>query len=77
MVLHLFCLINILYQFSTGALSIDHGEFEAGNRSYVIDDVQCDGDERQLLDCQHNTRPNCHVIGTEDAGVRCLEGCKC
>ena len=36
---------------------------------FVMDDVECEGDEADLTDCQHSVAHNCGV--TEGAGVRC------
>lgn len=47
--------------------------FAPGNVSYALDDVDCTGDERRLVDCYHSSTPNCPNIGQEDAGVRCLD----
>lgn len=55
-----------------GAEVVSHGSFKSGTSSYVVDDVHCSGDERRLIDCPHNSKPNCDT-GLEDAGVRCLQ----
>ncbi len=65
MIENVFC-VNI-----EGAEVVIHGSFESGTSSYIVDDVQCSGDEGRLIDCPHISNPNCDT-GLEDAGVRCL-----
>ncbi|XP_019860852.1 PREDICTED: uncharacterized protein LOC109589170, partial [Amphimedon queenslandica] len=43
--------------------------FGQGNRSVVIDDVDCNGSESYLTNCTHTTEHNCN--DKEVAGVRC------
>ena len=52
----------------TGAAT-SHSEFGAVAGDFVMDDVECEGDEADLTDCQHSVAHNCGV--TEGAGVRC------
>ena len=42
--------------------------------NYVLDDVNCDGDETSLFECRHNDKHNCHRgrIGDERASVSCI-----
>ena len=54
--------------FVTGAAT-SHSEFGAVTGDFVMDDVECEGDEADLTDCQHSVAHNCGV--TEGAGVRC------
>jgi len=63
-----------MLSFFVGAEIVRRGEFEAGNETYVLDDVECTGDEQSLGECAHSTVPNCRQVGQEDAGVRCRDG---
>ena len=48
----------------------DGGPFgNVSSEDFIMDDVQCDGTENSILDCQHNTNDNCGI--KEGAGVRC------
>ena len=46
--------------------------FGEGSDPILLDDVGCVGTESFLLNCSHNTGPNCDH--DEDAGVACLVG---
>ena len=45
------------------------GHFSPGNDSILLDDLECDGSERTLLNCTYSQTHNCDH--SEDAGVRC------
>ena len=40
---------------------------------FVLDDVNCTGNESNIFDCQYpvSSRPNCMVARNEEAGVIC------
>ena len=40
---------------------------------FVLDDVNCTGNEYNIFDCQYpaSSRPNCQVVRNEEAGVIC------
>lgn len=46
-----------------------HSEFGPVAADFVMDDVECEGDEADIRECQHLAGHNCGV--TEGAGVRC------
>ena len=56
--------------FNAGATAIGNARFGRGTGPIFLDDVNCFGFERTLLECQFNPDHNC--IHEEDAGVRCL-----
>ena len=54
---------------STGALSYSSAYFGQGSGPIQLDNVQCSGNEQNLLNCTHLTVHNCGHY--EDAGVAC------
>ena len=38
--------------------------------AYLLDDVNCNGNEGSLLECDHNKMHNCR--GVESVGVSCI-----
>ena len=46
-------------------------QYQGAGADIVLDDVSCDGSETRLIDCSHNSNPNCFHF--EDIGVRCDE----
>ena len=40
--------------------------------NYILDDVQCKGDETSLFDCEHNGINNHNCGKRERAGVICI-----
>ena len=57
----------LLTKLSTGAYRIE--EYGGGKGRIVSDDVNCNGTESRLTDCEANAVHNC--IHAEDAGVIC------
>ena len=53
----------------SGAQPLQGSYFTSAGDNFVMDDVECEGDEADLTDCQHSVAHNCGV--TEGAGVRC------
>jgi len=62
----------VIYCLFTGAERVTSGVFEAGNETYILNDVECTGNEQSLRECAHSNTP-CHRVGREDAGVRCKD----
>ena len=54
---------------SVGARAYGSAFFGAGTGPIVLDDVQCSGNETNLLNCIFNSNHNCFHF--EDAGVMC------
>ena len=57
--------------FNSGT-AFPEGEHPFGNVTsayFIMDDVECTGEEFNILDCPHKTSHNCKI--TEGAGVRC------
>lgn len=57
------------FSFTLGALSYSSAFFGQGTGPIQIDNVECSGSERALVQCTHLTIDNC--VHAEDAGVRC------
>ena len=38
---------------------------------FVLDDVNCTGNESSIFDCQHSSMSDCQVSNKEEAGVLC------
>ena len=38
---------------------------------FVLDDVNCTGNESTIFDCQHSSTSNCKVSNKEEAGAIC------
>ena len=60
--------------FSTGAVSLNHLNFGQGTGRIWLDNVQCTGSERELLDCLASSNGVNSCMHTQDVGVRCLPG---
>ena len=56
---------------NAGAVSYGSAFFGAGSGPINLDDVQCTGNETNLLNCQFNPNHNC--VHFEDAGVMCAD----
>ena len=52
-----------------GAQSSCCAAYDQGSGPIHMDDVRCTGSELSLINCPHNTHPDCHHI--EDASVLC------
>lgn len=62
--------INILfYNYNIGATGLISGYFGGGIGPVHVSNLQCAGNESQLLDCQYMDNPSCTHF--EDAGIRC------
>ena len=58
----------------SGALAVSF--FGQGGGVISLDDVECEGDERSILQCPHNGLFNHNCIHSEDVGVVCNVGGK-
>ena len=57
-----------------GATSRCCATYGQGSGSIWLDDVQCSGIERRLLDCGSSTLGTHNCAHSEDAGVNCTTG---
>ncbi len=53
------------------SLSLSRGFFGQGQSPIHLDDLECNGDERSLLECIHSGVGNHNCGHSEDAGVVC------
>ena len=62
---------NLMLPFDTGANTTRMGSMSS-NQMYMLDNVNCMGNETSLLDCEHKDPiyNNCH--DNERAGVKCI-----
>ena len=49
-----------------------YGTAESGD-NFVLDDLECAGNETSVFDCQHNGEWNENCVATDIAGVKCAE----
>ena len=66
-------LINILA--IAGAIAVTTGSFSETSLPHVLSNVNCQGSETNLLECQYSTPDGCGP--TEVAAVACQGGCEC
>lgn len=64
--------INLELYYPTGAVAHGRAAFGRGTGPILMDDVQCNGNEQRLVDCQHIRGSNHNCFHAEDAGVTCL-----
>ena len=55
----------------TGAIAIVHGLFHEETRLHLVNDVQCLGNETELLNCAHDDNIGSNCGQRNDAGVVC------
>ena len=68
-----------MYKLLTNSFSPDNARAHLGptfgnvTNSYILDDVDCDGDEDDIFDCDHGgvNQHDCSI--SEGAGVSCLQ----
>ena len=52
-------------------LSCSNAEYGGSYTGFVLDDVDCNGTEKQITDCPSGTNPTSCKKGTEEASVEC------
>ena len=66
-----FCTITIVHRFHAGAVAYSRAHFGQGSGPILLNNIQCVGTERFLLEC-YWTAHNAHTcLHSEDAGVMC------
>ena len=55
----------------TKAIATAESAFGSGKSNYLVDDVQCSGNEKNLKHCSYKTRNNCGA--SKEAGVICVD----
>ncbi|XP_041455373.1 deleted in malignant brain tumors 1 protein-like isoform X2 [Lytechinus variegatus] len=62
-------------QMRLGSIGISHGNafYGSGEGPILLDDVQCNGDEERLLQCDTSPLGEHNCIHAEDAGVECFD----
>ena len=60
---------NELNTIHVGGTARESAYFGVGNGKIALDNVQCTGEEKTLLECPTSTDHNCNHV--EDAGVIC------
>ena len=55
---------------SIGGVATHMSTFGMGIGTYILDDVNCTGNESNVFDCQYPKSTHCEV-GREEAGVLC------
>ena len=64
--------MNKFLLYCLGAQSYSNAYFGRGTGPILLDDVNCRGSERSILNCSHSRSHNCNHY--EDAGVACRVG---
>lgn len=57
-----------------GAEAVSQASFGEGSGLILLDNVQCTGSEKALMDCVSNSSGMNSCTHAQDAGVRCMEG---
>ena len=60
--------------FTSGAIARGRAYFGQGNKSILLDDVECTGNELSIFSCTHMSIGSHDCDHTEDAGVDCFGG---
>ena len=56
----------------TGGVAITNSIFGTTvGRDFILDDVNCTGNESNIFDCHHPLRHDCIILRREEAGVIC------
>ena len=63
-----------MHDYFTGAIAHSYANFGQGSGPIQIDDVNCLGNESNLLNCTYDAN-NHHCGHSEDAGVTCSGKC--
>ena len=59
------------YIVPTDVVGFNNAHFGGGVGQIYINNVDCRGDENNLLECSHSSALSCYRGHSEDAGVRC------
>ena len=59
------------YVVPTDVVGFNSAHFGAGVGQIYINNVDCRGDEDNLIECSHSSALSCYRGHSEDAGVRC------
>ena len=57
-----------------GVAALTHASFGQGTGRIWLDNVQCTGSQRALMDCAASSSGNDSCTHAQDAGVRCQSG---
>ena len=60
--------------FTSGAIAISNAYFGQGNKSILLDDVECTGNELSIFSCTHMSIGSHDCDHSKDAGVDCFGG---
>ena len=61
----------LILVFSSGAIGLTNSPYGQGTGTIMLDDLQCIGTERSIVDCQHAPFGQSNCQHTEDVGVKC------
>ncbi len=64
----------MIVPFVPGSVALSGGSFGEGTGRIWLDNVQCTGNERQLMNCTSSSSGVNSCTHAQDAGVRCASG---
>ena len=64
----------MVYVSCIGGLARLNNPYGVGSGPIVLDDVRCNGNEEQLLDCRSNGPLNHDCSHNDDISIMCVEG---
>ena len=73
-ILSRYIIIDII---NSGAQALSQASFDQGSGMIWLSNVQCTGNERELVTCLRTSSENSSCTHSQDAGVRCLSGVFC
>ena len=68
------CCTGEIFWITTGSVALSGGNFGEGTGRIWLDNVQCTGNERTLINCTASSNGVNSCTHAQDAGVRCLPG---